>query len=348
MSRHLLVVAALSAIVAGPVRADPVADFYKTRTVTLVVGYGTGGGYDVYGRIIGRFIRKYIPGNPAIVVQNMPGAGSLVAANFIYNTAPKDGTVFGIFARELPLMALLGYNPNVRYDPRRFTWLGTVSSCEEDPTLFFARKDGPIKKIEDARGPAGTEYVIASTAAGSAGNEWATLVKEVLGVNLRIIVGYPDSAAIFLAVERAEVQGRSLDYSAVRSSRPSWLAADSPVHVVLQAGRPTRHRDFADVPTAGDLATSDRARALIELADLSNSLARPFAAPPGLPVGQATALQHAFMAATKDPEFLAEAKRLGLEVSPLDSDEMLRRIDRLAGAPRDLLDDLRDMRQKGK
>src|SRR5262249_3054003 len=149
-----------------------------------------------------------------------------------------------------------------------------------------------------------------------AGNEWATLVKEVVGVNLKIIVGYPDSAAIFLAVERGEGQGRSLDYSAVRSSRPRWLLADSEVRVVLQAGLSTRHPDFADVPTALDLAASDQARALINLVDLSNSLARPFAAPPGLPVGQAKALQDAFMAATKDPELLAEAKRLGLEVSP--------------------------------
>src|SRR4051794_39251141 len=218
MHKKALAVACLALAFAGPVHADAVSDFFKTKNVTLVVGYGTGGGYDVYGRIVARYIRKYIPGNPPVVVQNMPGAGSLLSANYLYNTAPKDGTVFGIFAREMPLMAILGYNQNVRFDPGKFTWLGTVSSSEEDPTLFFARKDGPIQHIEDAMGPAAKPYVIASTAAGSAGNEWGTLVKEVLGVNLKIIVGYPDSAAQFLAVERGEVQGRSLDYSAVRSS----------------------------------------------------------------------------------------------------------------------------------
>ena len=238
MNRTALAVTGLSLTLAVQVHADPVSDFYKMKNVTLVVGYGTGGGYDVYGRIVARYIRKHIPGNPPVVVQNMPGAGSLLTANYLYDTAPKDGTVFGIFAREMPLMAILGYNPNVRFDPRKFTWLGTVSSSEEDPTLFFARKDGPIQRIEDALGPGAKPYVIASTAAGSAGNEWGTLVKEVLGVNLKIIVGYPDSAAQFLAVERGEVQGRSLDYSAVRSSRPGWLAPDSGVRVVLQVGRP--------------------------------------------------------------------------------------------------------------
>ena len=325
-------VAALSIALALPVRADPVADLYKAKAVTVIVGYGTGGGYDVYGRI-SRFIRKHIPGNPPVIVQNMPGAGGLVAANLLYNTAPKDGTVFGIFARELPLMALLGYNPNVRYDPRKFTWLGTVSTSRGRPDAILRPQGRTGQKDRRRAGPSGKEYVIGSTAAGSAGNEWATLAKEVLGVNLKIIIGYPDSAAIFLAVERGEVQGRSLDYSAVRSSRPGWLEADSPVYVVLQVGRPSRHPDFPDVPTARDLTTSDRAGALIEIADLSNSLARPFAAPPGLPAERAKALQDAFIATTRDPEFLAEAKRLGLEVSPLDGQEMLHRIDRLAGAP---------------
>jgi tripartite-type tricarboxylate transporter receptor subunit TctC len=343
-----LALAALSFMLATPVGAESVSDFYKAKPVALVVGYGTGGGYDVYGRIVARYIRKYIPGNPPIVVQNMPGAGSLLAANYLYNTAPKDGTVFGIFAREMPLMAILGYNSNVRFDPKKFTWLGTVSSSEEDPTLFFARKDGPIQRIEDAMGPRAKPYVIASTAAGSAGNEWGTLVKEVIGINLKIIVGYPDSAAIFLAVERGEVEGRSLDYSSVRSSRPGWLAADSDVRVVLQVGRPTRHPDFPDAPTALDLATSDRERASIEIADLSNSLARPFAAPPGLPPDRASVLRDAFSAAVKDRDFLAEAKRLGLEVSPLNGSEMLQRIDRLSSAPQGLLEYLREMRQKNK
>src|SRR5262249_35694366 len=146
MNGKALTLVALSITLALSAQADPISDFYKTKTVTLVVGYGTGGGYDVYGRLVARHIRKHIPGNPPTIVQNMPGAGSLLAANFLYNTAPKDGAVFGIFAREMPLMAILGYNPNVRFDPRKFTWLGTVSSSEADPTLFFARKDGPIQR----------------------------------------------------------------------------------------------------------------------------------------------------------------------------------------------------------
>ena len=247
------------------------------------------------------------------------------------------------YVSDAEIVAILGYNPNVRYDVRKFAWLGTVSSSEDDPTLFFARKDAPVKQIEDTLGPTGKELVIGSTAGGSAGNEWANVVKDVIGVNLKIITGYPDSAAIFLAVERGEVQGRSLDYSSVRSSRPGWLAPDSDVRLVLQVGRPTRHKDFPNVPTARELANSDWARGLIEIADLSNTLTRPFAAPPGVPAERAKALQDAFIATTKDSEFLAEAKRLGLEISPIDGQEMLNRIDRLASAPRASLDYLRDM-----
>ena len=157
MNGKALALAALSLTLATPARADSVSDFYKAKPVTLVVGYGTGGGYDVYGRIVARYIRKYIPGNPPIVVQNMPGAGSLLGANYLYNTAPKDATVFGIFAREMPLMAILGYNPNVRFDPRKFTWLGTVSSSAEDPTLFLragmGRSSGSKTPWARARNP---------------------------------------------------------------------------------------------------------------------------------------------------------------------------------------------------
>ncbi len=344
--RH--VVAALLALInATGARADEVADFYRGRQITLIVGYGPGGGYDLYARVVARHLGRFVPGEPAVVVQNMPGAGSLVAVNHLYNSAVKDGSVIGTFAREMPMMAILGGNANAKFDPRRFTWLGSVSSSEDDPILMLARRDAPVQRIEDAIGDNARELVLGATGQGAAGNDWAVLVRELLGVKLRIVAGYPDSNGMFLAIERGEVHGRSLDYSALRSARPQWLGPDSPVRILLQVGRPGRHKDFADVPTARDLARTDIARRVIEVADLSNTLARPFAAPPGVPMARAKALQAAFMAASRDPQFAAEAEKVRIEVSPISGDEVLARIDRLAATPAELLEQLRRIRGGG-
>jgi tripartite-type tricarboxylate transporter receptor subunit TctC len=344
----VITAALMSMLAPFALHADEVSDFYKGRQVTLIIGYGPGGGYDVYGRIVARHIGRFIPGEPTVVVQNMPGAGSLVAVNHLYNTAPKDGTVVATFAREMPMMGILGGNPNAKYDPRRFTWLGSVSSSEEDAYLMFARKDAPVQKIEDAIGENAKELVLGATAQGAAGNEWAVLLRDQLGLKVRLVAGYPDSAGIFLAVERGEVQGRSLDYSAVRSSRPQWLTPDGDMRVLLQFGRQGRHRDFPNVPTAREIAKTDFAKRLIDVADLSNTLARPFAAPPDVPPARAKALQAAFMAATKDKQFLAEADKLRIETSPISGEEVLARIGRLAASSPDLLDYLRKLRSENK
>jgi tripartite-type tricarboxylate transporter receptor subunit TctC len=334
--------AALLIWYATPALADDVADFYKTRTISVIVGYGPGGGYDLYARIVSRFLSKFIPGNPRVIVQNMPGAGSLSAANYLYNEAPKDGTVIGTFAREMPLMAILGYNSSVKFNAKGFTWLGSISNSANDPSILYIRKD-KLQSINEAMGPNGKQIIIGSTANGSAGNAWALLCRDVLGINLKIIPGYTDSSAIFLAVNRGEVDGRSLDYSAVRTSQALWLTPESPVRAFLQLGRPTRHPDFPDVPAAAEMATTARQRGLIEIADLSNTFARPFVAPPGLPSDRAEALQKGFVAMTKDPEFLAQAEKMKMEISMIDGREVLRRIDQLSNEPRDLLDEEKKM-----
>jgi tripartite-type tricarboxylate transporter receptor subunit TctC len=138
-------------LTATPSAAQTVEEFYKGKTLTLVVGNGPGGGFDVFGRLLARHIGRYVPGNPSIIVQNMPGAGSLVAANYLYNLAPNDGTTFGLIARNMPLLGLLGNNANVRFDPRKFTWLGSSSNFSNDAYVLIVRKDGAVKSIEDAR-----------------------------------------------------------------------------------------------------------------------------------------------------------------------------------------------------
>jgi hypothetical protein len=244
----------------------------------------------------------------------------------------------------MALMGVLGGNANTRFDPQKFTWLGTVASGADDAYLMIARKDSVIKTIADAQTPGGPVLVLGGTGEGAGGNDWANMLRDTIPLNLKMIAGYPDSAAMFLAIERREIDGRSLDYSSLKSSRPDWLKPDSPVQVILQFGRRTRHPDFPNVPTALELAPNARVRQLIDMAELSNTLSRPFAAPPGIPDDRARALQTAFMAATRDPELRAEADKLRIDISPLDAAGVRDVIDKLAATPKDVRDWMRQIR----
>ncbi|MDB5650264.1 MAG: hypothetical protein JWL62_1784 [Hyphomicrobiales bacterium] len=325
------------AMAVAPAQAESVAEFYKGKTVQLVVGYGPGGGYDVYARLLARFLGKHIPGNPTVIVQNMPGAGSLRAANYLYATAPRDGTVIGTFARNMPLMGVLGGNSNVQFDPRKFTWLGSPSSSENDAYLLIARKDAAVKKIEDVFKPGGPALMLGGTAEGATGNDVSVLMRDALGMNIKLIAGYPDSGALFLAADRKEIDGRFVGLSAVASSKPDWLKPNSDMHVLLQFARRTRHKDFPDVPTAREIAPNPRALALIELAEIPYSLSRPYVAPPGLPPDRAKALQKAFLDVNADPDYMVEAAKIQVDISPVGGPEALEMIEKLASSPPDLL-----------
>jgi tripartite-type tricarboxylate transporter receptor subunit TctC len=327
---------AVGLLATAQAQADEVSDFYKGKQVNLVVGYGTGGGYDIYARLIARYLGRYIPGNPSIIVQNMPGAGSLRSVNYLYNAAPKDGSVIGTFARDMPLLSIIG-KPNARFDARRFTWLGSSSSYGNDAYLLFARLDAPVKSIKDAQRPAGPALVLGGTGEGASGNDVSTVLRDALGLNLKVVVGYPDSNAIFLAVDRKEVDGRCVGLSSVQSSHPEWLRPGSGMHALVQFARTTRHPAFVDVPTARELAKNDTSRALIELAEIPYTLSRPFAAPPGLPEDRAKALQAAFIAVHRDLQYLDEAASLNIDISPIGAEDVLRAIAQIAAAPPELL-----------
>jgi tripartite-type tricarboxylate transporter receptor subunit TctC len=354
VARRIAPIAALAGVLgllmpaAAPARADAVADFYKGKVVSLVIGYGSGGGYDVYGRLMATHLGKYIPGNPTVVVQNMPGAGSLRSVNYLYNTAPRDGTTIGTFARDMPLLGIIGNNPNVRFDPRKLTWLGSSSSYADDAYLLMTRRDAAVKSIADARMPGGPPLVLGGTAEGATGNDISTVLRDALGLNIKIIVGYPDSNALFLAADRKETDGRFVGLSAVASSRADWLRPQSGMQVLLQFARLTRHPQFPDAPTARELARNDRALALIALAELPYRLSRPFAAPPGLPPDRARALQAAFLAVHQDPQYLDEAGRLKVDVSPIGGEEVRRAIERIATAPPELLEYIKKLLAENK
>ncbi|MEX0752129.1 MAG: tripartite tricarboxylate transporter substrate-binding protein [Xanthobacteraceae bacterium] len=320
-------------LMAASARADSVSDFYKGKQISMIVGYSPGGGYDTYGRLMAKYIGKNIPGNPTVVVQNMPGAGSLKAANYIYNVAPKDGTSIGIFARNMPLLGILKSDQNVQFDPRKFIWLGSSSSFGNDAYLLLVRKDAKVKSVDEARKPGGPPIVLGSTAAGTSSDVMPVVLRDMLGFNIKLITGYTDSAQLFLAMERGEIEGRTVGLSAVRANKPDWIKPDGIMQVLLVFGRATRFPDFPNAPTARELARSDKDRALIELLELPYTLSRPFVAPPDVPPERAKALQDAFMATHKDPEYLKEAEKMGIDVSPIGGDEILKLIDNISKLP---------------
>jgi tripartite-type tricarboxylate transporter receptor subunit TctC len=347
MMRSLSAAVLAITLAAAPAQADPVADFYKGKQVQIIVGYGPGGGNDVYARLLARHIGKHIPGHPNVIVQNMPGAGSLRAVNYLYNVAPKDGTVFGTFARNMPLLSALGGNTNVQFDPRKFTWLGSSSSYAHDAYILFVRPDAAVKSIEDARRPDGPPLVLSGTAEGDTSADVPILLRDALGLKIKLVMGYPDSNAMFFAAENKEVDGRVADLSSVASSRPHWLQPNG-MRALLQFARNTRHADFAQVPTARELARSDADRLLIEISELPYRLTRPYAAPPGVPAERAKALQDAFSAVHKDAQYLDEATKLKLDVSPITSEEILEVVDQIGNAPPAILERIKKLQAENK
>ena len=343
LARWTAAMAMAAVFAVAPAHADAVADFYRGKQIDLIIGYGPSGGYDVYARLLARHFGKFIPGNPSVVAQNMPGAGSLRAVNYLYNLAPRDGTVIGTFSRNIPLIGLLGGNPNVQFKPRKLTWIGSSSSFVNDAYILIVRKDAPVKSIEEARRPDLPGLVLGGNAESATGNDVPIILRDTIGLHVKQVVGYPDSSAIFLAIERGEVHGRTVDLSSVKSVKPEWLKPDSGFRVLVQFARTTRHPDFPDVPTARELARSEAARALIELAELPYTLSRPFAAPPDIPADRADALQRAFLAVHSDSHYLEDAARFRVDVSPIAGTEVLQAIDRIAGAPSELLEYVRKL-----
>jgi tripartite-type tricarboxylate transporter receptor subunit TctC len=320
--------------------AQPAEEFYKSKTVTILVGYGPGGGYDVYARLLSRHMGKHLPGQPSVVVQNMPGAASLRSANHLYNVALKDGTVIGTFARNMALLGVLKDNPNVQFDPAKFIWLGSASSMQNDAVMLFVRKDAGFSSIDDLRSK---ELLVGVSGEGGGSNDVAVILKDILRLNLRLVSGYPDGNALSLAVDRKEVDARFNGLASVSSTKPDWLEPGSPIRAMLQFGRATRHPDFPDAPTVRELATTEWAQAVIRLMETPYMLARPFVAPPAVPQKQAKALQDAFVKTNADPAYLEEGRRLKLDMSPVGPDQAASLISALSAAPSDLLEYLKNL-----
>lgn len=327
-----------------PARAETVDEFYKGKVVTLVVGADPGAGFDTFSRLLARHLGDYLPGHPTIIVRNMPGAGGLLAVNYLYSIAPRDGTTFGLIFRNMPMLGLIGQNPNVRFDPRRFTWLGSSSSFANDAYVMIVRKDAPAQSIADVRRAGGVPLILGGAAEGASSADVPRILRDTLGLNINLVLGYRDGSALYLGMERGELNGRMVELSAVRATRPSWLKPDSDYRILVQYARVTRHPDLPDVPTARELAPNEAARALIEFTETPLlTMAWPFAAPPDIPADRARALQDAFAAAHRDPQYLAEAAAAGVEVNPVSAADVIASIDKMTHAPPETFDYVRKL-----
>ncbi|MBX9760526.1 MAG: hypothetical protein K2Y29_17235 [Beijerinckiaceae bacterium] len=304
----------LSAICTQSAQAQAPEDFYRGKNLTIIVGFSAANGGDFYARLMSRFIAKHVPGAPNVIVQNMPGAGSLTAANYIYSVAPKDGTVFGTFNRNVPLEPLLG-NKSARFDPRKFTWIGSTNA---EPSLCVAWQASPVKTIDDLQK---REFSVAATGINANSGMVPTILNRVLGMKIKIVMGYPGGNEMSLAMERGEVEGRcGWSRSSLMATRPTW-AADKKINLLLQAGL-QKSAAMPDVPLAMDYVKGEADRQLLKLAVAWDEMAWPFAAPPDLPADRAKVLRSAFGNALKDPDLLAQAQREGLDIGPVTGEQI--------------------------
>jgi tripartite-type tricarboxylate transporter receptor subunit TctC len=325
--RHAAV--AVLATVAGlPAQAQSVAEFYRGKSVNLVIGFSVGGGYDLYARVLARHMGKHLPGNPTIVPQNMIGAGSMRAAQYIYSVAPKDGLTVGAFSRMAAINPLV--DDHFQFEATRFSWLGSVTN---DVTTCMTWHTSPVKTYKDfLEKPS----ILGAQAPGSEIDIFASLHKNILGANVRLAAGYPGTNEIMLAMERGEVNGIcGLAWTTVKAQRAYWIA-EKKVNVLIQNAF-RKEPDLAHVPMIMDQTQELEKKQILKLFVATHEFARPFAAPPEIPTDRREALIAAFDATVKDPEFLAEAQRHDLEVAPVSAQTMKNMLVELYATPKNVL-----------
>ncbi len=315
LARFISVAAALAACCL-PARADPIEEFYKGKSVTIMIGYGAGGSDDLWARLLARHMNRFLPGNPTIVPQNVPGAGSLVAANQVFKTAPKDGTVLALINRGVPFEPLLG-NKSAQFDPRQFNYIG---SPDRDTIVGFVRTDAPVQKLSDLRSK---ELIVAATGSGADSLTYPVLLRDLFHLKVRIVQGYPGSRDMNLALERGEAYGTFISYDT--ALREPGLK-DGTRRLLVQ-GRLTPDPRIKDVPGLNALELSPAERKAAEFFLLRADMGRPFVAPPGVPLDRLAALRKAFADTLLDATTQDDAGRQGLNVSLISPDDMMKTLD---------------------
>ena len=310
--------AALSVAVAPTARADAVADFYKGKEITINVGYGSGGGYDTTTRIFARHFGKHVPGKPNIVVQNMPGAGSMIVANHTFNVAPKDGTVLGVFASSTALEPLFG-NDRAKYDPRNYEWIGSLHRDIASCAIWKGGGQG-IKTLPDLL-KAKKTVTFGSTSPTAITSQHPLFLKNMLKANLKVIYGYKGTKDVSLAMQRGEVDGScGMFESSVRSAYHQHIEAGE-FKIIVQFGRDRKVPYVGDATQMYTLLKTDDQKKIADVVFRQTELARPLAAPPGTPKDRVAALRKAMLDTLKDPELLADAKKLKIDFDPVPGEE---------------------------
>jgi tripartite-type tricarboxylate transporter receptor subunit TctC len=326
-------VVALAAMT-GPAAAQ--APSVAGKSVQMIIGFGTGSGFDLWGRLVARHMGKYLPGNPAIVPENMPGAGGLAAVNFIYNRAPKDGTVLGLIASSAAMGPLTGA-PGARFDPTRITWLGTPIT----ETYVCIAYNAPQVSVKSFRDLYDKELIVGATGPGAGSYFFPKALGALLGMRFKIIGGFPGATSVFLAMERGEVDGICQSLAGVVETRPDWIAGRK-VAIIFQGGA-APNPELKDVPFVNDLARTPEDRQAVEFLYAGTGIGRPFFAPPDMPADVVKTLRDAFAATMKDPDFLADAKKQKLEVNPKDGNYLTALIKKIYATPRPIVDRIAEL-----
>jgi tripartite-type tricarboxylate transporter receptor subunit TctC len=320
---------ALLSLVARPAAAESVEEFYKGKTLNLIIGYSVGGGYDLYARHVAKHIVKYIPGRPNIVPQNMTGAGSLRAATYIYGVAPKDGTVFGTFGRTMAITPLL--TAGTQFDGTKFTWLGSVTN---EVSTCVTWHTSPVKTWADMLEKPVT---LGGEGPGADPDVYALLYKNVFGAKVKLVTGYHGTSNLTLAMERGETDGLcGLSWSTLKSRHMQWMK-ENKINIIIQAAF-NKEPELDRIPLVTEVAKDREQMQILKLLLTSQEMARPFAAPPGIPADRKAALVAAFDQTMKDPEFLGEAQKLNLDVNPVGAKTIDDLLAELYATPKDVLE----------
>jgi tripartite-type tricarboxylate transporter receptor subunit TctC len=307
---------------------DAAAPFFRGKQINVIVGSSAGGGYDIYARLVARHLAKYIPGNPTIVVSNMPGAASNTAAAHLYTVAPKDGTAIGALQTAAVLDPLFGDTARAKHDASKFVYLGSATI---DYYVCIARTDAPVKSFKDVLTQ---ELIIGASQPGTSTRDFPALLNNATGAKLRIVSGYPGTREITLAIDKGEVQGLcGFSWSSLSAQRPDWLKSGF-IRVLVQEhekGHPTLNK--MGVPLAVDFAKGPGSRRIMELIYSQEIFGRPYMLPPGVPTERVMELREAFMAALRDPDMVTEAQRIGLDLEPISGQELQALAEKIYATP---------------
>ena len=317
-----------------PVAAQPGGDTFAAKSVAMIIGFGPGGGYDLWGRTVGRHIGRHLPGAPTVTPQNMPGAGSYAAASYIFNIAPKGGSVLGIIARDAALGPLSGAT-GARFDPTRLSWIGTPT---KETNVCVAYHTSQVKSVLDLYDK---QLIVGDTGPGTGTRSYPKALNELLGMKFKLVGGFPASSDVFLAMERGEVEGICESLDSIKIRRPDWIPTRK-ISILFQGGAEP-NPELDGVPFVLDLALTGEQRQALEFLYAGQGIGRPFVAPPDLPPDRLKMLRDAFKATMTDPAFVAEAQKSKLDLEPEDGEHLAVLIAKIYATPKPIVDKITGM-----